>query len=64
MYPGVELQLYRYVAVLGEELNFTRAGLRLHVCTTLIKQANPGTGDYLGAQLFERDKREVRLTLR
>ena len=26
MYPGVELRLYRYVAVLAEELNFTRIG--------------------------------------
>jgi len=31
MYPGVELRLYRYVAVLAEELNFTRAAARLHV---------------------------------
>jgi DNA-binding transcriptional LysR family regulator len=31
MYPGVELRLYRYVAVLAEELNFTRAAVRLHV---------------------------------
>jgi hypothetical protein len=30
VYPGVELRLYRYVAVLAEELNFTRAAQRLH----------------------------------
>ena len=32
MYPGVELRLYRYVAVLAEELNFTRAP---RVCMSL-----------------------------
>jgi len=28
VYPGVELRLYRYVALLAEELNFTRAAAR------------------------------------
>ncbi len=31
MYPGIELRLYRYVAALAEELNFTHAALRLHL---------------------------------
>jgi len=62
MYPGVELRLYRYVVVLAEELNFTRAALRLHVAQpSLSKQVRDLEG-YLGAQLFERTKREVRLT--
>ncbi len=62
MYPGVELRLYRYVVVLAEELNFTRAALRLHVAQpSLSKQVRELEG-YLGAQLFERTKREVRLT--
>ncbi len=62
MYPGVELRLYRYVVVLAEELNFTRAALRLHVAQpSLSKQVRELEG-YLGTQLFERTKREVRLT--
>jgi LysR family hca operon transcriptional activator len=62
MYPGVELRLYRYVIVLAEELNFTRAALRLHVAQpSLSKQVRELEG-YLGAPLFERTKREVRLT--
>jgi hypothetical protein len=31
MYPSVGLRVYRYVAVLAEVLNFTRAAARLHV---------------------------------
>src|SRR5258707_1646161 len=62
MYPGVELRLYRYVAVLAEELNFTRAAARLHVAQpSLSKQIRELEND-LGAQLFERTKRDVRLT--
>jgi len=41
VYPGVELRLYRYVAVLAEELNFTRAAQRLHAAQpSLSKSAN------------------------
>jgi DNA-binding transcriptional LysR family regulator len=62
MYPGVELRLYRYVVVLAEELNFTRAALRLHVAQPSLSKQVRELEDYLGAQLFERSKREVRLT--
>ncbi len=62
MYPGVELRLYRYVVVLAEELNFTRAALRLHVAQPSLSKQIRELEDYLGAQLFERTKREVRLT--
>src|SRR5260370_4304327 len=62
MYPGVELRLYRYVAVLAEELNFTRAALRLHVAQPSLSKQIRELEDYLGAQLFERTKRDVRLT--
>jgi len=63
VYPGVELRLYRYVVVLAEELNFTRAALRLHVAQpSLSKQIRELEG-FLGAQLFDRTKRDVRLTL-
>jgi LysR family transcriptional regulator, hca operon transcriptional activator len=62
MYPGVELRLYRYVAVLAQELNFTRAALRLHfVQPSLSNQIRELEND-LGAKLFDRTKREIRLT--
>ena len=39
MYPGVELRLYRYVAVLAEELNFhPRGGASACRSTSLSKQ--------------------------
>jgi LysR family hca operon transcriptional activator len=63
MYPGVELRLYRYVAVLAEELNFTRAAARLHVAQPSLSKQIRDLEQYLGAKLFERTKREVRLTL-
>src|SRR5258708_28094976 len=62
MYPGVELRLYRYVAVLAEELNFTRAAARLHVAQPSLSKQIRELETYLGAQLFERTKRDVRLT--
>src|SRR6266436_6166492 len=62
MYPGVELRLYRYVAVLAEELNFTRAAARLHVAQPSLSKHIRELESYLGAQLFEPTKRDVRLT--
>src|SRR5229473_6523530 len=62
MYPGVELRLYRYVAVLADELNFTRAALRLHVAQPSLSKQIRDLEEYLGAKLFERTKRDVRLT--
>src|SRR5258708_22714248 len=62
MYPGVELRLYRYVVVLAEELNFTRAAARLHVAQPSLSKQIRELESYLGAQLFERTKRDVRLT--
>src|SRR5260370_7508567 len=62
MSPGVELRLYRYVVVLTEELNFTRAALRLHVAQPSLSKQIRELENYLGAQLFERTKRDVRLT--
>src|SRR6266702_383294 len=62
MYPGVELRLHRYVVVLAEELNFTRAARRLHVAQPSLCIQIRELEDYLGAQVFQRTKREVRLT--
>jgi len=63
MYPGVELRLYRYVSVLAEELNFTRAALRLHVTQpTLSAQVRTLEND-LGIRLFDRDKGAQRMKM-
>ncbi len=62
MYPGVELRLCRYVAVLADVLNFTRAAALLHVAQPSLSKQIRELEDYLDAQLFERTKREVRLT--
>ena len=50
------------MVVLAEELNFTCAALRLHVVKPSCSKQVRELEDYLGAQLFERTKREVRLT--
>jgi DNA-binding transcriptional LysR family regulator len=62
MYPGVELRLYRYVAAIAEELNFTRASAKLHVAQPALSRQIRQLEDYLGTPLFERDRRGVRLT--
>jgi LysR family hca operon transcriptional activator len=62
VYPGVELRLYRYVTVLAEVLNFTRAAARLHVAQPALSKQIRQLEENLGAKLFERTKREVRLT--
>jgi DNA-binding transcriptional LysR family regulator len=62
MYPGVELRLLRYVAVLAQELNFTRASARLRVAQPSLSKQIRELEEYLGLKLFERTKREVRLT--
>jgi DNA-binding transcriptional LysR family regulator len=62
MYPGVELRLLRYVAVLAQELNFTRASARLYVAQPSLSKQIRELEEYLGLKLFERTKRVVRLT--
>jgi DNA-binding transcriptional LysR family regulator len=63
MYPGVELRLYRYVAAIAEESNFTRAAEKLHVAQSALSRQIRQLENYLGVHLFERDSRGVRLTL-
>ena len=62
MFPGVELRLYRYVAAIAEELNFTRASEKLHVAQPALSRQIKQLEEYLGTPLFERDRRGVRLT--
>jgi len=50
------------VTVLDQELNFTRASTRLHVAQPSLSTQIRDLEEYLGLKLFERTKREVRLT--
>jgi len=56
MYPGIELRLYRYVAVLAEELNFTQAALRLHVSQPTLSTQIRDLESEIDAKLFERTR--------
>jgi DNA-binding transcriptional LysR family regulator len=62
MYPGVELRLLRYVVGVAEELHFSRAAAKLHVAQPSLSKQIRELEEELGIQLFERTKREVRLT--
>ena len=63
VYPGVELRLYRYVAAIADELNFTHAAEKLHVAQPALSRQIAKLERYLGFALFERDHRGVRLTV-
>ena len=56
MYPGIELRLHRYVAVLAEELNFTQAAMRLHVAQPTLSTQIRDLERELGLKLFERTR--------
>jgi DNA-binding transcriptional LysR family regulator len=63
MYPGVELRLYRYVAVLAEELSFTHAAAKLHAAQPNLTRSIRQLEQYLGLKLFDRKKGRQRVTL-
>jgi len=59
----VKLRLYRYVAAIADELNFTHAAEKLHVAQSALSRQIRQLENYLGIRLFERDSRGVRLTV-
>lgn len=61
--PGmIELRHLRYLIAVAEELNFTRAAQRLHMTQPPLSLAIRQLEQEVGAELFARSSREVRLT--
>jgi DNA-binding transcriptional LysR family regulator len=62
MYPAIELRDLVYVVAVSEELHFRRAALRVHVAQPSLSKQIRDLEDTLGVRLFERTKRQVRIT--